>query len=163
MAINNHNDSFTVLEETIGRNTQAVCKALNLAPESIRKWKQPRATKDNFQSGSKNPLDRLEIVMKTIEEIDGNTERAHEPIKWLCTRFGYLPPIKMQIEEIEEKEILKAILGWHKEFGETCVEISKTLEDGQVTKKEYDDCYREAIEDIQALMNLLEKMKQIRV
>jgi len=159
MGKNNHFDSHSVFEETVGRDTVAVSKALKLSEQAVRKWKQRPKTKDNDESGSRNPLDRLEIIMETIAEIDGSTDRAHKPIDWLCHRFGYLPPIKAPNTEFTDVEIVQAVLKWNKEFGEACSVISKTLEDGTVGKKEYKECHREAQEGIQALLQLLKLME----
>lgn len=159
MGKNNHFDSHSVMEVTIGRDTTTVSKSLNMNEGTIRKWKEPLGTKDNDESGARNPLDRLEIIMETIAELDGNTDRAHKPIEWLCDRFGYLPPIKTPDVELNDIEMVQAVLKWNKEFGDTCTVISATLEDGKVAIKEYKDCHKEAHEGIQALLQLLKLME----
>ena len=66
--------SYEALEECIRRDTPKVAKALRLGPSMIQKWKEPPATDDDFQSGARNPLDRIAETIQTIEKID--PERA---------------------------------------------------------------------------------------
>ena len=82
------------------------------------------------------------------------------PLMWLCAHFGFMPPVKMPTAKETDKDILKAILKWHEEFGETCSELSKALDDGKITTEEYKKVFREAMEDIGALMTILGMMKE---
>ena len=151
--------SYEALEECIRRDAVEVANLLHQSKTLIQKWKEAPATDEDYtQSGTRNPLDRIEKIITAIEKID--PKRAYIPILWLCARFGFLPPVKMPAGLESQQDILKALLKWNEEFGETCAEISKTLRDGKITEREYKVCYREAMEDIQALMELLEKMKE---
>ncbi len=152
--------SYEALEETIRRNTEKVAEALHQSPSLVRKWKEPPRTDEDFtQSGARNPLDRLEIIIHTIEKID--PERAYTPIKWLCARFGFFPPVKMPSVGDNQKELVKSILEWTKEFGETSTAISRALEDGRVSKEEYKKIWREFTEDIEAGLSLLLRLKEM--
>lgn len=150
--------SYEALEETIRRDGTDVALALNQSPSLIRKWKEKPATDEDFQqSGARNPLDRLEIIISTIEKTA--PERAYVPIYWLCARFNFLAPVKMPAFECANEDLLKAVLKWNEEFGQTCKAISETLKDGRVKPTEYKKCLREAMDSVAALMGLLNLME----
>ncbi len=151
--------SYEVLEECIRRDSQEVANALHQSKILVQKWKEAPSTDEDYtQSGARNPLDRLITIISTIEKIA--PERAYIPIKYLCDLFGFLPPVKKPVVNESEKDVLRALLKWNEEFGETCAEISRTMKDGRITEREYKKCYKEAMEDIEALMELLEKMRE---
>lgn len=150
--------SFEALEETIRRDTADVALALNQSPVLVRKWKERPATEEDFQqSGTRNPLDRLETIISTIEKIDEN--RAYVPIKWLCARFDFLPPVKMPKFEASNEDLMKAVMKWHSEFGQTCEAISESLKDGRLSPAEYKHCLKEAMDSVGSLMSLLNLME----
>ncbi|MFQ5737315.1 MAG: hypothetical protein ACE5GY_10730 [Thermodesulfobacteriota bacterium] len=152
--------SHEVLEETIRRDTPEVARALNLGPSIVGKWKEAPATEADFtQSGARNFLDRAEIVISTIERKD--PERAHLPIKWLCARFRFFPPVKMPDVKTCPETVQTALLSWTREFGETCGEVSKSLADGYVSKAEMKRIYRELLEDFEAGMGLFMLLKEM--
>lgn len=150
--------SFEALEETIRRDTVEVAKALHQSLSLVSKWKEQPATDEDFQqSGARNPLDRIETIINTIKRID--PERAHVPIKWLCARFGFMPPVKMPEGVKGDKDILKAILAWNEEFGETCVEISAAMKDGKITPGEVKKIDKELRESFTAGLKLLQALE----
>lgn len=151
--------SFEALEETIRRDTVEIARALHQSLSLVTKWKERPATDEDFQqSGARNPLDRLEIIIQTIEKFD--PERAYVPIEWLCARFGFMPPVKMPEGKGTDADIMQALLRWNREFGETAKEISIALKDGTVTGKEFKRVSREFTESIQAGMALLIRIKE---
>lgn len=151
-------ESFEALQGTIGKDTETVALALHASRILVIKWKERPATDEDFQqSGARNPLDRLAIIIETIEKID--PKRAYLPINWLCARFGFLPPVKMPEGAIDEERLVKAILEWNTEFGQTCESISKAIDDGRISPLEYKRCYHKALEGVSALLNVLSLMK----
>lgn len=151
-------ESFEALQATIGKDTESVALALHASKILVIKWKERPTTDEDFQqSGARNPLDRLAIIIETIEKID--PKRAYVPINWLCARFGFLPPVKIPMGIIDEERLVKAILEWNKEFGQTCESISAAIADNRISPLEYKRCYREALEGVQALLNVLSLMK----
>lgn len=151
-------ESHEALQATIGKDTPKVALALHQSEILVRKWKERPVTDEDFQqSGARNPLDRLVIIIETIEKLD--PKRAYVPINWLCVRFGFLPPVKVPKGVVDEKRLVKAILEWNKKFGQMCECISKALADGQISPTEYKRCYQVALEGVQALLNLLNLMK----
>ena len=156
-------ESYDALEETIRRDTKATAEALHLNDKTVRRYKCSPASDDNpTGTGERNPLDRLKIIIETIEKID--PKRAYVPIKWLCAQFDFMPPVKLPDFKGSDEELLKALLRHNKEFGETCKEISSALDDGTITAKEYERIYREFTEDIEAgfaiMMRLNEKVEK---
>lgn len=151
--------SYEALEECIRRDTPEVAKALHQSLSLVAKWKEQPATDEDFQqSGTRNPLDRIETIINTIERID--PERAHVPIKWLCARFGFMPPVKMPEGGISDKALMQSLLKWTKEFGETSEVVSMSLNDGRITKDEIRDIEKELREDIEAGMGLLALLRE---
>lgn len=151
--------SFEALEETIRRDTVEVAKALHQSLSLVSKWKEQPATDEDFQqSGTRNPLDRIETIINTVEKLD--PKRAHVPIKWLCARFGFMPPVKMPGEDVTDKALMERLLKWTKEFGETSEIISKSLEDGRISRDEIRDIEKEIREDIEAGMGLLSLLQE---
>lgn len=156
--------SFEVLSHTIGHDTVRVANALNLSEGYVRKFKQPPPTEDNPDySGERNPLDRLEIIIQSVELIDES--RAYKPIVWLCARFGFLPPVKapsVEIVEPEEGDIVKSLLTWNREFGETSAIVEKVFMKGSEERKELcKEIFRELFEDYQAGLTLLSQLEKI--
>jgi len=150
--------TYEALEETIRRDTVEVALALRRSESSIRKWKEcPATVEDPDQSGRYNPLDNIAAIISTIEKKD--PERAYVPIKWLCARFGFLPPVKAPTSIETDEELLQALLKWHREIGESCTALSKTLADGRITSDEFKRCYRELLDDYEVGFILLSKMK----
>ncbi len=152
--------SWQAMEETIRQDTVAVASGLHISTSLVRKWKeQPLTDEDFFQSGTRNPLDRIETVISTIEKTD--PERAYLPIRWLCARFRFMPPVKLPDAGPAGKDVQKALLDWTREFGETCAEISKDLADGRISPPELRRIHKEILEDmaaVMALFHLLEEM-----
>lgn len=150
--------SYEALEECIRRDTPEVAKALHQSLSLVSKWKEQPATDEDFQqSGARNPLDRIETIISAVERID--PERAHVPIKWLCARFGFMPPVKMPEGVKGDKDIFQAILAWNKEFGETCIKVSKSMEDGRITRDEFQGISKEFRESFAAGLRLLQVLE----
>ena len=143
-----------MLDKAIGRNTKLVAKALGIGPRTLRAWKErPETDADPDQSGIRNILDRFVIITETLEQID--PARAYLMLEWLAAKFGFMPLVKMPDLKTTDADLTKALLKWTGEIGESAQEISKTLEDGEVTKKEYQKVFKELREDLQAGQSLL--------
>lgn len=153
-------ESYEALEEVIRRNADAVATALHCSPDLVRKWKeQPRTAEAFTQSGARNPLDRLEILMETITKIDGSPARADLIILYLCQKRGYLPPIRKPEKFPVLADAVRSFMAWQKESSESVVDIASVLVDGRVTRSELKKCTKEAMEGVQALLQLLEVMR----
>lgn len=110
-------DSWAAMEETIRQDTVAVASRLHVSPRLVRAWKEQPATEEDFnQSGARNPLDRIETLIDTIDKTD--PRRAYVPIQWLCARFGFMPPVKLPELANKDKSLQAALLEWIGEFGE---------------------------------------------
>jgi hypothetical protein len=151
-------ESWAALEECIRRDGTTVARQLHCSPSLVSKWREAPVGKDILNSGARNPLDRLAIIIETIERI--HPDRAYVPIKWLCARFSFLPPVKMPNAMQTDDDLLAALLFWNKEMGETSRVISEALKDGRVTQAEFEKVYREAMEDVGAILSLLAKLKE---
>ena len=150
-------ESWEALEECIRRDGPRVAKAIHLSPSTIVKWREPLTDEDTENSGARNPLDRLEIIISTIEEIDPN--RAYVPIQWLNARFGFFPPVKMPVGIHSDDDVMRALLDWNKEFGETNAALSESFEDRRITQDEFKKIEREMMEDVIKARSLLELLR----
>jgi len=150
--------SYDALNECLGRDATSAAENLHCSSSLVNKWRQAPSGEDLLDSGTRNPLDRLEIIITTIEKID--PERAYVPIKWLNARFGFIPPVKLPEVRGGEEDLIQALLEWTREFGETSKAISESLKDRKLTPKEYERVRREMMEDIETGMALLAKFKE---
>ncbi len=127
--------SYENLAECIGPNTIDVARALHISPSIVYKWQQHPATEEEYtQSGTRNPEDRIETIISTIEPID--PKRAYLPIYRLNARFGFLPPVKKPDVNVDEKCINQAVFDWIGSFGKVTTAVSDALADNVVTKAE---------------------------
>jgi len=151
-------ESWTALDECIRRDSIPVAQKLHCSSSLVSKWREAPVGEDVLSSGARNPLDRLTIIIETIESID--PKRAYVPIKWLCVRFGFMPPVKLPGILQTDGDLIEALLQWNREIGETSQEISNALSDRRVTTEEYQKVSREVMEDVAAAIGLLAKMKE---
>lgn len=152
--------TYEAMDETIRRNAPDIALALRKSESTVNKWREcPWTAEDQDQPGRLNPLDLLEGVISTIEKTD--PERAYIPIRWLNARYHFLPPVKMPAMDATEteEELVRALLDWTREIGETSTAISEALRGGRISHQDYKKCYREFLEDVEAALVLLAKMK----
>ena len=150
-------ESWEALEECMRRDGPRVAKALHRSESLVQKWKEKPGDEVLENSGARNPLDRVELIIATIEKIDPN--RAYVPIKWLNARFGFFPPVKMPVGIHSDDDVMRALLDWNKEFGETNAALSESFEDRRITQDEFKKIEREMMEDVIKARSLLELLR----
>ena len=134
-------ESFEALANAIQRKTTHHAKALSLSVSAVSKWQEPSL--DFSDSGSLNPLDRIETVMRTAIDLGVAHDMALSPVFYLGERFGFVPMVLPKapacLAEIS-KQLNKVVA----EFGHVIQESAEALEDGRITEQERRGIEREA-------------------
>lgn len=126
-------ETHEALANAIGRNTTAHAKALGTSVSLVSKWKEPST--DFSDSGTINPLDRIETIMQTALSLDTEPDMALSPVYYLGQRFGFIPMLlpKSPPNLAEISRQLHKVIG---EFSHVIKESSDALEDGRITPQE---------------------------
>lgn len=147
--------SHEALQKAIAGKTVEHAKRLGLCTSSVSKWQEPHT--DFTDSGSYNPLDRIETIIETARS-QGNADAA-APIHYLAHKFGMIIiPIPQMTGSGDDltRELLQTV----KEFGDLAQVASKHLSDGRITRKEAQEIDREAWELIQQVTVFLKKTQE---
>jgi Phage regulatory protein CII (CP76) len=119
----------------IGTRAVDFAKRLRLSTRLVYRWMEPSV--DYTDSGALNPVDRIEHIVETSLALGRPVEDAHAPIIYLEERFGrvsfMLPAVSTCAGEVSQ-ELLKTV----KEFGELAEVASKALDDGRITRREFE-------------------------
>ena len=134
-------ETYEALANVIGRNTTAHAKALGTSVSLVSKWKE--ASTDFSDSGTLNPLDRIETIIQTALAMGASPDMALSPVHYLGQRFGFvpmlLPKAPSNLSEIS-RQLHKVIA----EFSHVIQESSDALEDGRITPQERKTIEKEA-------------------
>jgi hypothetical protein len=131
--------SHEAIQKAIDGKTLEHARALHLSSSLLHKWQEPCS--DWSDSGSHNPLDRIETIINTSSSLGSDTTKALAPLFYLAARFRHVAvplPTSKVCNKVLAQELIKAI----EEFSILTRDSSVALEDGLVTKKEF-----RAIED----------------
>jgi hypothetical protein len=149
--------SHEALNRAINRNTVEVARALHLSTSSVNKWQEPST--DFSDSGSYNPLDRIETIIEKSLDLGISFEDATAPIQYLAERFGFIciqmPQTKANLSELSQ-ELLKTIT----EFGHLAQESSAALEDDIINRMELTKITKEAWDLIRQVGTFLQKVQE---
>ena len=149
--------SYDAIESAVNRKTTEHAKALHLSASSVHKWTEPSA--DYTDSGSLNPLDRIETIIQTALNLGISTEDAHMPLQYLEERFNriYIPtPEHNPCAKSLSKELLKTI----KKFSDLAQVSSRALEDDDIRKREAADIEREGWELVRQTVGFIYAAKR---
>lgn len=145
--------SHEAMDRCIGRHRVPVAKALYKSTALISKWMEPSS--DFTDSGTLNPLDRLETIIKTALHEKQGRDDALAPVLYLASKFGLtvitLPETNPHLQDII-KESHKAI----KEFGEYIAAFSAAIEDGKISALERREIELEGHQAIQAILSVIQ-------
>lgn len=150
--------SHEAIQRAINGKTVEHAKALGISLSSVTKWQEPHL--DYTDSGSYNPLDRIESIIEKSLSLGNSPERAYAPIQYLTERFGlimlYLPKTCKGNIEIS-RELLRTI----KEFGDLAEASSEALNnDGKISKREAEKINKEAWELIRQTALFMQAIKE---
>lgn len=150
--------SHEAIQRAINGKTVDHAKALGISLSSVTKWQEPHL--DFTDSGSYNPLDRIESIIEKSLSLGNPPERAYAPIQYLTERFGlimlHLPKTCKGNIEIS-RELLRCI----KEFGDLAEAASEALNnDGKISKREAEKIDKEAWELIRQTALFMQAIKE---
>lgn len=152
-------ESFEALRRAVAGDAVPMAKRLGTSSSLVHKWCEPHA--DYSESGTRNPLDRLEIIIETALRSGRAPRDAYAPIFFLADSFGglFLPPVPRTIETSDySKQLCRSI----KEAGEAFSAMAKALEDDRLSQNERRAILREiyeAIAELSALAGMVEAGK----
>jgi hypothetical protein len=147
--------TYEVLNRVIGRNTVEHAKRLRLSTVAVNKWKEPSA--DFEDSGSLNPLDRIETVIETGLLLNVPTEDAYAPIQYLLRRFPQADSATPSTPESIQDQLATVMASTSEVIQQTCM----ALADRQITPAERRDITQQAqraIHQMQQLIVLVERV-----
>jgi len=148
--------SHEAMERCIGRNTVAVAKAIQKSVSLVGKWKEPAT--DFTDSGTLNPLDRFETVIRTAITEGQTKDDAMAPILYLAHRFNFMV-IALPESNGSTHDIVRQSHKCIKEFGDYISTFSDALLDGRITPTERKNIEKEAFEAIQQIMTVLQMIE----
>lgn len=126
-------NTFDAIQRAIAGKTVAHSKALHLSVSSVNKWQEP--SKDFDDSGSYNPLDRIETIIETSLKLDTPREDALAPIQYLAASFNCLL-IPLPNENPSLKNMHYELAALVKEFGHLMEKSADAMADGRITADE---------------------------
>ncbi|PWT78607.1 MAG: hypothetical protein C5B59_01440 [Bacteroidetes bacterium] len=125
--------SYEAVQRSIAGKTVAHAKALHLSTSSVSKWQEPAI--DFSDSGSFNPLDRIETIMQTSLHLGTPREDALAPIHYLAHRFhGLFIPLPDHSPSLKNLQVQLSTTV--KEFGHLLERSYEAMEDGIITGDE---------------------------
>lgn len=125
--------SFEALGLCLGRDAELMADVLGYKAITLRRWKQ-----DPLQSGSHNPLDTLETLMRTAVELGRPRSEALAPLDYLVRRFSPTTP------QVDVPSIHSAFADLQLELSHLTTEYSAAIRDGRVVPEERRRLQREA-------------------
>ena len=141
--------SFEAMGIAIGRDRVEHAKALHKSVHLISKWTEPST--DFTDSGTFNPLDRIETIIETALKV-GNVPHPHAlaPIYYLAGRFNcQLLPLPSQHPCLQD--LAAQLCVTIKEFGALVSASGEAMQDGIISPDERRKIEREALELMESI------------
>ncbi|NOZ67973.1 MAG: hypothetical protein GXP46_01690 [Deferribacteres bacterium] len=148
--------SYDALNKAIGGKTREHAKALGLSTALLYKWQEPST--DWTDSGSYNPLDRIETIIETALKLGQGRNDAFAPLHYLARRFNQIL-IPAPSSATCLKELQQALMKTIKEFSDLARASAAALEDGRLDPREAEQIKKEGwelIEQASAFVKLIE-------
>ena len=142
--------SYEAMRLMVGGFAVDMAKRLVLSSRMIHKWCEP--TEDYSDSGSLNPLDRLDSMMDEAQRLGQSALEIYAPIRYLCQGHGVFLPLPNHT--CSTSDISKQTIKTIKEFGEALTRAAESLEDDKLTVSERKDVLREMDEAIHEMLTL---------
>lgn len=147
--------SYEAIQKAIAGKTIEHAKRLHKSVPLLHKWMEPST--DFNDSGTYNPLDRIETIIETSLALATNPEDAVAPIQYLAERFNHIViPVPKSTGKMEDvsRELLKAI----SEFGDLSKEASKSMRNGSISPTEAKRIEKEAWELIRQVSVFMQRV-----
>jgi hypothetical protein len=150
--------SYEAMGLCVGRDRVVHAKALHKSVHLVSKWTEPAV--DFTDSGTFNPLDRLEVVMDTALRL-GTVDHAHAlaPLFYLAQRFDCaVYPLPRQCGCLKDVSAQLGVMV--REFGQLMASTGEAMADGRISPDERRRIERAGVSLMEALgafMNLVGK------
>jgi len=150
--------SYEAIQRAVAGKTIEHAKRLHKSVPLLHKWMEPSTDFDD--SGSYNPLDRIETIIETSLSLGCHPDDAVAPIQYLAERFSLIvisvPKTNGKMEDLS-KELLKTI----SEFGDLSKEASKSMRNGTISMSEAKRIEKEAWELIRQVSVFIQKVNLV--
>jgi len=148
-------ENHEALQVAIAGETREHAKRLGLSMSSVNKWQEPAV--DFSDSGSYNPLDRIDTIVNTALDLNIPKEKALMPIYQLNHNHDL---ICFPMPQGGSHPVNQALIDTIKEFADTVQAVSKALQDGRIDKIEAKNIIDEANEALRAIGILIHSVKE---
>lgn len=155
------NKAYDAMRRCMGSEKEmaVIAERLNLSVSYLEKMcRKPKHEKGG--TGELSYIQRTDQIMKIARtELERSEKDVTAPLFWLADQHGYTC-IKLSNNK-SFNGCLKSFTTTIKEFGELADSTATTLQDGTITKDEYKTAYKEGMETVAAIMNLLDEMGRL--
>lgn len=125
--------SHEAMKLCLGRHIAQIARRLHVSKFTLYKWSEP--SEDFTDSGSFNPLDRLEFAIESSMALGAGAQDALAPVRYLEERFG-LVGIPLKLTCICPEDLSRELMRSVRDFGRLIDTAGKALADGQISKSE---------------------------
>lgn len=150
-------ETYLSLKKCINGDTVGTAKELGLSTITVNKWQEPHT--DFTDSGSYNPLDRINTIIHRSVRKKNPPDRAYAPLYCLALEHGFvcitLP--RANDHDMVNIELVKSI----KEFADLAGETSEALKDGRISLDDARKIEIEGNEALRAITTLLHVVKEV--
>ncbi|MBN1548146.1 MAG: hypothetical protein JW902_15950 [Syntrophaceae bacterium] len=146
-------ESWEAMACAIDGKTKDVAKALHLTTALVYKWQEPSA--DFTDSGTFNPLDRLETVIQETLSCGTPEEKAYAPLRYLAEKFNLCCfPIVRKHADADDlaKDLMKTIT----DFGQLTAISAEAFGDGYISRNDALRINKEGWELVNQVLHFLE-------
>lgn len=149
--------SYSAIKRAVGPHVEAFAKRFRRSRQRIYQWMEP--AEDYTDSGTINPVDRVELLVETAVSLGQPEADAMAPLDYLDNRFGrvaFTLPKDIGTPEHEAKELLQLM----EESGDIVREHNKCAKDGRISKLDFAQVDREIWEAARQLMIYREALRR---
>lgn len=150
--------SYESIQAAIAGKTIEHAKRLGVSTSLVSKWQEPHT--DFTDSGAYNPVDRIETIISTAQDL--KNPEALAPLHYLAEQFGILA---LPIPRCDCTNITTDMILAVKEFGDIAQEVTKAIGDGNVDREEAKRIRKEGMHAVRAILTLIhdaEKSAEVR-
>lgn len=127
--------SYEAIQRAVAGKTIEHAKKLHKSVPLLHKWMEPSI--DFNDSGTYNPLDRIETIIETSLSLGSHPIDAVAPIQYLAERFNHiLIPIPTLNATDSNSDLSREMLKTCSEFGDLSKDAAQALLDGKLTRRE---------------------------
>ena len=124
--------SHEILREVFQEcSPKQVATELGLSLSMIYKWAEPAETAAGVASGSTNPLDRIEALLRCTKD--------RRLVQWICQRAGGFFILNPKTNKPHPSFLIPATNEIVQEFADLLAVIATAAADNQITRKESKD------------------------